>query len=131
MAALSTLPSRVSSRTHGALRGAIDVELVSGFLWATGGYAFTTAGVPATRQSPTFGDLGGHTLGLGLEATAGAFTVTLGWARMWSMRSPEPVTKWRLDNPFGTGDGAIPTGTFDGSTDMIGISIDAELAEPE
>jgi hypothetical protein len=47
------------------------------------------------------------------------------------VKSAEPVTSWRLDNPFGTGDGAIPAGTFDGSTDMLGISIDAELDEPE
>ncbi len=130
MAELRRLPSRLSSRTHGALRAALDVELINGFLWATGGYAFTTAGTSGTRLSPTFGDLGGHTLGLGLEATAGAFTVTLGWARTWSVRSPESVTAWRLDNPFGTGDTGIPTGTFDGSTDMLAISIDAELAEP-
>lgn len=131
VAALSTLPSRLSSRTHGALRAAIDIELIGGFLWATGGYAFTTAGVSPSRQSPTFGDLGGHTMGLGLEANAGGFTVTMGWARTWSIRSPEPITGWRLDNPFDTGDGPIPTGTFDGSTDMLGISIDVELAEPE
>jgi hypothetical protein len=130
-AALSSLPSRLSTRTHGVLRGALDVELIGGFLWATGGYAYATAGTSGVRQSPTFGDLGGHTLGLGLEANAGAFTVTLGWARTWSLRSPEPVTSWRLDNPFATGDGPIPNGTFDGSTDMLGLSIDVELAEPE
>src|SRR5204863_106400 len=44
LAELPTLPSRVSSRTHGALRAALDVELIAGFLWATGGYAYTTAG---------------------------------------------------------------------------------------
>lgn len=131
MAELRALPSRLSTRTHGVLRGALDVELIGGFLWATGGYAYATAGTSGTRQSPTFGDLGGHTLGLGLEANAGAFTVTLGWARTWSVRSPEPVTAWRLDNPFGTGNGPVPNGTFDGSTDMLGVAIDAELAEPE
>jgi len=130
-AALTSLTSRVSSRTHGALRGAIDIELMSGFLWATGGYAYATAGTSGARQSPTFGDLGGHTVGLGLEANAGAFTLTFGWGRTWSVRSPEPITAWTLDNPFGTGDGRIPNGTFDGSTDMIGLSIDAELDEPE
>ncbi len=129
-AQLSTLPSRISTRTHGAVRGALDVELIAGFLWVTGGYAFTTSGTPRARLSPTFGDLGGHTMALGLEGTSGGFTVTLGWARTWSIRSPEPVTRWRLDNPLGTGDAAIPTGTFDGSTDMIGISIDAELDAP-
>ncbi|HEY5952432.1 MAG TPA: hypothetical protein VIV40_43335, partial [Kofleriaceae bacterium] len=124
---LDTLPSRISSRTHGALRAAFDVELISGFLWATGGYAFTTAGTPRARLSPTFGDLGGHTAALGVEATAGGFTITLGWARTWSIKEPEPVTRWQLDNPFATGDRAVPSGTYDGSTDMIGLSIDADL----
>jgi hypothetical protein len=124
---LGEVPSRISSRTHGALRGAADVELISGFLWATGGYAFTTSGTPRAGLSPTFGDLGGHTLALGLEANAGGFTVTVGWARTWSIKEPEPVSRWRLDNPFGTGDGSVPSGTYDGSTDMIGISIDADL----
>jgi hypothetical protein len=126
-APLATLPSRLSSRTHGAVRGALDVELIAGFLWATGGYAYTTAGTLGARQSPTFGDLGGHTMALGLEATAGGVTVTLVWARTWSVRRPEPTSAWRLDNPFGTGDGSIPTGTFDGSTDLLGVSIDVEL----
>jgi hypothetical protein len=130
-AEMSVLPSRLSSRTHGALRGAIDVELIAGFLWATGGYAYTTGGTPRTRLSTTFGDLGGHTMALGLEGTAGGFTVTLGWARTWSVRDPEPVTRWRYDNPLGTGDGTLPTGTFDGSTDMIGVSLDAELDAPD
>ncbi|HEY5927000.1 MAG TPA: hypothetical protein VIV11_35175, partial [Kofleriaceae bacterium] len=128
---LAELPSRISSRTHGALRGAVDVELISGFLWATGGYAFTTAGTARARLSPTFGDLGGHTAGLGLEATTGGFTITVGWARTWSVKEPEPVSRWRLDNPFGTGDGMIPRGTYDGSTDLIGVSIDADLAAPD
>src|SRR5258708_11355692 len=37
------VPSRASTGTHGALRAAIDVELLAGFLWATGRHAFTTA----------------------------------------------------------------------------------------
>jgi hypothetical protein len=129
--ALDELPSRISSRTHGALRGAFDVELISGFLWATTGYAFTTAGTPRARLSPTFGDLGGHTFALGLEATTGGFTVTAGWARTWSIKEREPVSRWQLDNPFGSGDAAVVPGTYDGSTDMIGISVDAELDAPD
>jgi hypothetical protein len=128
---LTELPSRLSTRTHGALRAAIDVELISGFLWATAGYAYATAGAAGTRQSPTFGDLGGHTAAIGLEATAAGFTVTFGAARTWSIRSPEPASAWRLDNPFGTGDAMVPEGTFDGSVDMIGLSIDAELWAPD
>jgi hypothetical protein len=128
---LESVQSRISSRTHGALRGAVDVELISGFLWATGGYAFTSSGTPSARLSPTFGDLGGHTAAVGLEATTGGFTITLGWARTWSVKHAEPVTRWTLDNPFGTGDGAVPVGTYDGSIDMIGLSIDADLDPPD
>jgi hypothetical protein len=128
---LPALTSRISSRTHGALRGAADVELISGFLWATAGYAFTTAGTARARLSPTFGDLGGHTVGLGLEATAGGVTISLGWARTWSVKEPEPVSRWRLDNPFGTGDAFVPPGTYDGSTDMLGLSVDADLDAPD
>jgi hypothetical protein len=129
--ALAELPSRVSARTHGAIRGAIDVELIPGFLWATGGYAYSTGGTARARLSPTFGDLGGHTMALGLEGNAGGFTVTLGWARTWSVKEPEPVSRWRLDNPFGTGDAMVRAGTYDGSTDMLGLSLDAELFAPD
>jgi hypothetical protein len=124
---LAAVPSRISSRTHGALRAAVDVELISGFLWATTGYAYATSGVARARLSPTFGDLGGHTFALGLETTVSGFTVTLGWARTWSIKEPEPVSRWLLDNPFGTGDGPVPSGTYDGSTDMLGIAVDADL----
>lgn len=130
-ATLDALPSRLSTRTHGALRGALDVELMAGFLWATTGYAFTTAGTAGARLSPTFGDLGGHTLAAGLEATVGGFTVTFGVARTWSVKAPQPSSRWRLDNPFGTGDAEVPYGTYDGSVDMIGLSLDAELWAPE
>lgn len=130
-AKIATLPSRLSNRTHGALRAALDVELMPGFLWATTGYAFLTAGTADARQSPTFGDLGGHTFAAGLEATVGGFTVTFGIARAWSVKEPQPVSRWRLDNPFGTGDREVPDGTYDGSVDMIGLSLDAELWAPD
>ncbi len=124
---LSQLASRISERTHGALRGAVDVELIEGFLWATAGYAYTMAGTGRERRSPTFGELSGHTLGLGLEASAGSVTFNLGWARTWSTKRPEQSSVWRLDNPFNAGDGQVPSGTYDASSDLVGLSIDAEL----
>jgi hypothetical protein len=124
--ALERVPSRISMRTHGAVRGAIDVELVPGFLWATTGYAYTTGSVASTKQSPIFGDLGGHTVGLGLEGTSGGFTLTLGWSRTWSMARGEG-TQFALDNPFDAGDGLTPTGRYDGSVDQLGILLDVEL----
>lgn len=124
---LRRVPSRIAQHTHVAVRTAVDVELIPGFLWATGGYAFSTPVTPATRLSPSFGDLGGHTLGLGLETTAGGFTVTLGWSRTWSLATQAPAAL-QLDNPFGAGDGLVLPGSYDGSLDQVGILIEGELA---
>jgi hypothetical protein len=125
-AALTTVPSRVSLRTHGAVRAAVDVELIGGFLWATGGYAYSLASVDRRDQSPSFGDLGGHTLGLGLEGTAGGCTVTFGWSRTWATEHAT-TSRLQLDNPFGAGDRSVPSGVYDGSVDQLGILVDVEL----
>ncbi len=127
---LKQVPSRISQRTHGAIRSALDVELFSGFLWATAGYAYSVGGVSGSRQSLTFGDLGGHTLAFGLEATAGGFTVTAGWSRTWSA-TIRPASELALDNPFQAGDRLCPTGAYDGSIDQLGFMIDAELDAPK
>ena len=123
---VTRLPSRISTRSHGAIRGALDVELIEGFLWATGGYAYTTSSTGTAHLSTTFGELGGHTAALGLEVAAGGFTISLGWARQWSVKRALSGSAWQHDNPFGSPDAAIPGGTYDGSSDMVGIAVDAE-----
>jgi hypothetical protein len=128
---LRRVPSRISQRTHVAARAAADIELIPGFLWATTGYAFSTQGTPAARLSPSFGDLGGHTLGLGLEVNAGGFTATLGWSRMWAPRTQAP-TALQLDNPFfAAGDRPVYPGSYDAAVDQIGILLEAELGHGE
>ena len=124
---LTRLPSRLATRTHGAVRGSVDLELVAGFLWATAGYAYTSAATPGSRLSPTFGELASQTAALGLEANAGGFTITLGWARTWSLAHTLPGSAWLHDNPYGTPEDTIPGGHLDGARDLVGISIDAEL----
>ncbi len=126
-ASLREVPSRISQHTHVALRTAIDVELLPGFLWATAGYAFANLATPAAYLSPSFGDLGGHTLGFGLEATSGGATVSLGWSRTWSMATRAPSELWH-DNPFAAGDARALSGLYDGSQDQIGVLVELELA---
>jgi len=126
---LLRLPSRIAQHTHVAMRAAVDVALIPGFLWATGGYALSNLATPAAQLSPSFGDLGGQTLGLGLETTAGGFTVTLGWSRTWSLAT-RASTGLQLDNPFVAGDGPVSSGTYDGSVDQVGLLLEGELGHP-
>jgi len=123
---LTRVPSRISQRTHLAVRAAVDFAVVPGFLWITGGYAFATGATPAAQLSPSFGDLGGHTLGLGLEATAGSITVTLGWSRTWSPGT-DAGSHLQVDGPFAGGSGPVPSGTYYGSNDQAGVLIEAEF----
>ena len=124
--ALRRVPSRLSQHTHGAVRAAVDVALVPGFLWVTGGYAFSTRPTPEEKLSPSLGDLGGHTLGLGLETTAGSITATLGWSRTWSP-AVSSVSDLQLDSAFPASNGPAPHGTYTGSIDQVGVLVEAEL----
>ncbi|MBA3456535.1 MAG: hypothetical protein H0T42_25830, partial [Deltaproteobacteria bacterium] len=123
------VPSRLSQRTHGAVRSALDIELIPGFLWGTMGYAYTVGGTTETKLSPSFGDLGGHTLALGIEGTAGGITYTIGWSRTLSSEKRAPSV-FTLDNPFGAGDATVNAGRYDASSDQVGILLDLELDAP-
>jgi hypothetical protein len=123
---LRRVPSRLSQRTHYAVRAAVDVAIIPGFLWATGGYAYSNPGTPATKLSPSLGDLGGHTLGLGVEATRAGVTATIGWSRTWTPETA-PISDLRLDSPFSYSDTAVPHGTYAGSVDQVGVLFEAEI----
>jgi hypothetical protein len=123
---LTQVPSRISQRSHLAVRAAVDVAIVPGFLWATGGYAFASRATRESRLSPTFGDLGGHTLGLGLEATAGSVTVTLGWSRTWSP-AITARSSLKVDSPYDNSNSSVPAGSYTGSIDQVGVLVEAEL----
>jgi hypothetical protein len=124
--ALRRIPSRLAQRNHYAVRAAVDVALVPGFLWATCGYAYATSATPPSRLSPSLGELGGHTLGLGLEATTGGVTATLGWSRTWSPET-DPPTALEVDSPFPASNAPVPHGTYAGSVDQVGVLIEAEF----
>jgi hypothetical protein len=123
---LRRVPSRLSQRTHFAARAAVDVAIIPGFLWATSGYAYSSPGTAAARLSPSLGDLGGHTLGLGVEAATGGVTATIGWSRTWSPET-SPTSALRIDSPFPDSNLPVPHGAYAGSVDQIGVLVEAEI----
>jgi hypothetical protein len=129
-ATMTSLVSRFAPRTHAAFRTSVDVALIGGFLWATAGYAYTTEGTPEADYTPTVADLGGHTIGVGIEAHAGGFTVTLGASRTWSGAIDVASPAWNLDNPLGKGDEHVAPGDFAAVTTQFGVMLDAELDAP-
>jgi hypothetical protein len=121
------LPSRESQQSFGAVRAAVDVELIAGFLWATAGAAYTSAATGADRMSPTLGELAGVTGALGLEISSGGFTISLGASRTWAIGRDSPETLWHVDNPYLAGDPPAASGSYGGATNIVGVAVDTEL----
>ena len=126
-APIDDVPSLLAQRSHGALRAAIDAEVLAGFVWLTAGWAWSGAATPADRQTPAFADLGGHTAALGVEIATGGITVTAGWSRLFgTTRWAEPGAVPR-ENPFDAGTEPANTGRYQGSRDVIGVAVELAL----
>ena len=123
-APLASIASRDTPRNRIAARGAIDVEIIHGLLWLTAGYAYTTPGTSDTTASPTFAQLGGHTVAAGIEASVDGITATLGWSHQWSSTLQQTNPAIGLDNPYGTGDAPTGAGSYTTSMDRVGLSLD-------
>ncbi|MEZ4362480.1 MAG: hypothetical protein R3B48_19980 [Kofleriaceae bacterium] len=125
-ASLIGLPAQLSLRSSGAARGAVDVEVIRGWLWLVLGAGWSVTRMEEARVTPGFADLGGLTLAGGAEISAGGVTVTLGLSRAWSRSVVVDRSVRRLDNPFGEGDGVTGLGRYRAATDVVGISVEIE-----
>jgi len=121
------MASRFAPRNRYAGRAAVDLEVVTGFVWVTAGYAYHTPGSHADRVAPTTADLGGHTAALGVEIAAGGFTASLGWARTFSPSRTVDTTAFGLDDPFDPVVTTAGLGDYRASRDMVGLVV--ELAD--
>jgi hypothetical protein len=65
-----------------ALRGAVDVELIRGFLWLTTGYAWKSAA--SDRLWAAAGEPASHTVAAGIEGQWDGIALQLGYARSLS-----------------------------------------------
>jgi hypothetical protein len=120
------LPAQLSLRSLAHLRGAVDVEVLEGLLWLSGGAGWSPIGTSGARLTPGFADMGGTTASFGAELSAGGVTVAFGVTRTWSPRVIVAQSTRRLDNPFGAGDQMTGFGTYRSAVDIAGISLEIE-----
>lgn len=123
--ALEQVPALAVERSQGGLRWAADTELVPGFLWLSGGYALTLGGSPRGRVSPTFADLGGHTLALGVEGQWNGITARIGYARTLTHEMTQARSDTGVVNPFDAGGGRAGEGRYRTSRDVVGAGLEA------
>ena len=126
-ATLTRFATRAGRRTHGALRASADVEVLPGFLWLAGGYAWRGAG--QSRLATTLGgiDGGGHTLAFGAELTAGAAVITLGWSRQLARTIEVTAPALPYDNPFAGGAEAANLGKHGQARDLVGLGLELTI----
>jgi hypothetical protein len=128
---LGSVPALAAQRTRGGVRAALDIELLSGFLWLTAGYAYQTGPVSGQYLTPTLLGLESHTLAAGLDASWGELSVTLGYARSFSSTKSVTGTAVDIVNPFGAGTGPAATGTYRDSDGVFGMIVEASWGGKE
>jgi hypothetical protein len=123
---LGDIPSLAAQRDHASARGAVDVEIVSGLLWATAGYAYATGATGRAHISPGFGDLAGHTAAIGAEAAWNGMTFTIGLARRFSptvsVTADESAVE--IENPFNGGTASAGAGRHGRAHDAVGLTVE-------
>lgn len=112
-----------------ALRAALDVDVVPGFLLLTAGYAYSQRVVSRGSLSTTLPDLTGHTLAIGAEARLEGMTLALGISHTEFVAETvaQDDSQLRLVNPLQSGDAAVGGGRYDGSATLVGLSVEVEL----
>ena len=120
------VPSLVALRDHTAVRGALDVEVVSGLLWLSAGYARSSAATGRSHLSAVFGDISAHTLSVGAEGTWNQITFALGVARRMSpsVELAAEDSDVLVENPFDAGTASAGAGRHKRAHDAVGLTME-------
>lgn len=124
IAELSTVPSLIDRRSYAGARASADVEVVSGFVWLTAGYAYRTAASRRGNVSAAFADFGGHTVAMGAEGQWNNMTLTIGYARFMQPARTVTNSVVALPNPFDGGTTAIGNGRYTRTRDAFGAQLE-------
>jgi long-subunit fatty acid transport protein len=126
-ATLDQAPLGVKLRSSSALRLAVDVDVVPGFLTLTAGWAYARSPLRRTSISPALPLPNSHTLAGGASLTSGGVTVSLGLAHTMGAASFVAPGDARVLAPLaGDADLAAAAGQHDASTTLVGAGIEVE-----
>lgn len=123
---ITAIDSLATQGDHLAVAGAVDVEVVAGFLWVSAGYGFRTASGERERLAPVSAALDSHLIAGGVEANWNGTTVTLGYTRALAATagvSPDDAAI-ELVNPFDAGTAPANAGTYDVSSDTFAVGLE-------
>jgi hypothetical protein len=121
---IDAIPSQLTQQDHTSVQGALEVEVLAGFLWVTSGYRFQSRATPSGFITPTSADLGSHTVGLGAEVYVKGITATIGYSRSFISDRNRVGGLTRLVNPFDGGTLVVGDGDYDRADDVVGISVE-------
>lgn len=123
---LERLPALIEPRDHGALRIATDIDIASGFLWVSAGYAYRTAGSSRSRHAPGHADLAGHTVALGVESQWNGMTLNAGYSRTIHPEVTTVTSDLAVVSTFDgkSTAGMIGEGSYSAARDVFGLSFE-------
>ncbi|MBI4511697.1 MAG: hypothetical protein HY698_18835 [Deltaproteobacteria bacterium] len=123
---LRVMPAAFSFQDTYALRAALELDVVPGFLTMTLGYAFSRGSSPKAELSAAFADLDAHLVSIGAEARVSGATLIFGLARSSLVR--EVVGKADSQvfvlSPLGPQAAEAGSGTYSGSAVQVGVSLE-------
>jgi len=108
------------------IRGAVELQIVEGFLWTTAGYRFRYVEKHTARINPAFDDTGGHAAALGIEASVDKATVILGFLHSFESKTTVAPTQTQMNvaAPFATLNQSATAGQYTRASTTIGLALE-------
>ncbi|MFH0901291.1 MAG: hypothetical protein V2A73_11745 [Pseudomonadota bacterium] len=121
-------PCTMLRNTYGA-RGAVEVDLVPGFVVLTAGYSFDRAFTPADWLGPALPSLDAHTVAVGVEMKTEGVAVSLSVARTEHIAAKTPLGSGEIVvlSPYGEEGIRAASGHYDGAVTQIAVGVEMEM----
>lgn len=126
-AELTQVPALARARSHAVVRASADYDVVPGFVWLAGGYAYSQGASENAWLSPVLASAASHTVAVGLEGRAGGISLSIGYARTFMPETEVWLGAQRVVGVFGplVEHSAIAgRGRYRSTSDRVGVAVD-------